>query len=266
MTIAKGKVVYSIGTPPCCGTGQSLTSDELDEAITGSVVATVFDDVGKTEVVELLLLVLAETEFKKELIEEILSRPDAIEDWRVGEGLAEVYLTDHYKCTFPWPDSRDERKSGSSLPGADLVGFQLDGSGDRFAFGEIKTSTERRYPPGTMHGRTGLKHQLEDLRDKVWTRNKLVEYLGFRAISAPWKNRYIAAFKRYAKSKTDVALFGVMIRDVEPHSDDLRVRVEKLTLDIQPEMNITLLALYLPKDSIPQLRPKVLATHAGRMS
>jgi hypothetical protein len=73
------------------------------------------------------------------------------EEWRVGEALAEAYLVAHRTCKFPWPDGRDARKAGSSLPGADLVGFQQHGGTDRFAFGEVKTSGEIRYPPGAMY-------------------------------------------------------------------------------------------------------------------
>ena len=265
MPIATGETVYTLGTPPCCGTGLRWTNDDLDAAIAGPVTAIIFDDVGKAEVATLLSS-LAETEFEQTRIAKILALPEAIEDWRVGEGLAEAYLTNHHACMFPWPDSRDERKSGSSLPGADLVGFQTDSAGDRFAFGEVKTSSEEKYPPGAMHGRTGLKQQLEDLRDQEPIRNKLVEYLAYRAMSAPWRSRYAAAASRYVKNSADVGVFGVMVRDVEPHEDDLRARVGRLAPKRPADMDIALLALYLPKGSIAQLGTKARAAKAGTTS
>ncbi len=114
------------------------------------------------------------TEFAQEHLAEALADPDDIENWRVGEAIAEAYLTEHRNCQFPWPDGRDERKNGSSLPGADLVGIQHDAKGDRFAFGEVKTSGQAKHPPGVMYGRTGLKQQLEDLFDKVEIRTRPV--------------------------------------------------------------------------------------------
>lgn len=66
-----------------------------------------------------------------------------------------------------------------------MVGFQSNGTDDFFAFGEVKTSTENKYPPGATHGRTGLKQQLEDLKDDVKIKDDLVLHLRYRAITAP---------------------------------------------------------------------------------
>ena len=88
-----------------------------------------------------------------------------VEIQKLLAAIAEVYLTDHRSCQFPWPLGRDERKSSSSLPRADLVGFRTDESGNALAFGEVKTSSEANYPPRVMYGETGLRKQLENLRD-----------------------------------------------------------------------------------------------------
>ena len=149
---------------PCAGIGLVWGDEELDAALSGPVATVLFDDEGKANI-ESILTDLVETDFEQDSLKRILSDPDAIEDWRVGEAIAETYLQDHRDCCFPWPDGRDERKSGSSLPGADLVGFGKDEEGDCLAFGEVKTSSEAGYPPSAMYGRTGLKKQLEDLRD-----------------------------------------------------------------------------------------------------
>ena len=164
---------------------------------------------------------------------------------------------------FPWPDSRDERKAGSSLPGADLAGLHQEGTEHRFAFGEVKTSNEGTYPPGTMHGRTGLKQQLEDLRDQVAIRNKLVKYLGHRAESAAWLDLYRIAAKRYLADQNDVRIFGLLVRDVPPHEDDLRVRVAKLGRDCPESMAINLVAMYLPQGSIATLGQRVAVLRNG---
>ena len=181
----------------------------------------------------------------------------------MGEAIAETYLTDHRSCSFPWPDGRDERKSGSSLPGADLVGFGIDDDGDCLAFGEVKTSSEQSYPPGAMYGRTGLKQQLEDLRDEEAIRDDLVRYLGHRAGSAPWRARFERAASRYLQNTSDIQLYGCLVRDVEPHQDDLRVRVGRLAGACPEGTRIELLALYLPQESLDGIGEEMVSRRAG---
>ena len=215
----------------------------------GSVDSVLFDDAGRVDI-EAILTDLVETEFELEGLKGVLDGPDDIEDWRVGEAIAETYLTHHRSCFFPWPDGRDERKGGSSLPGADLVGLSIDESGDCLAFGEVKTSGEDRYPPSSMYGRTGLRQQMEDLRDNESIRDSLLRYLSYRVRTAPWRPRFEAASKRYLRDKSDVQLYGVLIRDVRPDSQDLRARTQSLCTDRPLATRIELLALYLPEDCI----------------
>lgn len=260
--IPVGTENYSLGSPPSIGTGLVWSDEELDGAINGPVSALIFDDQGKTDIRELLAGV-AETSFEQEQLAQALADPDDVEDWRVGEAIAEAYLTEHRECLFPWPDGRDERKSGSSLPGADLAGVQQDEHGDRFVFGEVKTSGEAKYPPGAVYGRTGLKQQLDDLRDNVGIRNDLFKYLGHRAKNATWQDRFKSASKRYLNNTSDIQLFGVLVRDVEPSVDDVRVRVEKLGDNCPAGTQIELLALYLPAGAIGNLTAQTLAVQAG---
>lgn len=263
MSLAVGKVEYTIENThtQVLGYGISYTVNELDSALAGAVAAIVFDEQGKTNILTSLLDELSDTEFDRTGIERILNDTEEPENWRVGEGIAEAYLIHHRGCIFPWPDSRDERKSGSSLPGADLVGFQQDDETYCFAFGETKTSSEANYPPSVMHGRTGLKQQLEDLRDKSYIRDDLMKYLAYRAVlNVSWKKEFIEASKRYIADSTDVKLFGVLVRDVLPHKDDLETRVTKLCNGCPSRMSIELLALYLPTDSISTFSKKIISS------
>ena len=238
------------------------SDEELNTAISGPVAAVLFDDEG-TANIKAILSSLADTEFAQEELTRILSFREDIESWRVGEAIAETYLTKHRSCYFPWPDSRDERKSGSSLPGADLVGFGADDNGCCLAFGEVKTSGEAKYPPGTMYGRTGLKRQLEDLRDSKAIRDDLLKYLAYRAVLAPWKPSFESASSRYLRNSSDVLLYGVLVRDVTPDADDLRVRVHDLAKGCPDGTRIDLLALYLTEGSIDGLGDAILATRSG---
>ena len=262
MTISAGKIIYELGEPPCSGIGLRWSDEELDVALEGRVAAVLFDDEGNAKIAE-ILAGSVETDFALEGLRRVLKHPDQVEGWRVGEAIAETYLTDHRSCSFPWPDGRDERKRGSSLPGADLVGFGVDDNGDCLAFGEVKTSSESKHPPGTMHGRTGLKQQLEDLRNDETIRDDLVKYLGHRAGSAPWQNRFEQAARRYIQNSSDVQLFGFLVRDVEPHSNDLRVRVHDLGVTCPEETQIELFALYLPEESLGEIGKEMVSRRKG---
>lgn len=262
MTVAQGINCYALGIGPCSGIGLTWTDAELTAAINGPVASIIFDDSGKADI-DALLATLADTQFQKDGVARILADPDDVEDWRVGEAIAESYVSDHRSALFPWPDGRDERKRGSSLPGADLVGFKDDAHGDCFAFGEVKTSSENNHPPGAMHGRTGLKQQLEDLRDNQTIRDDLVKYLAHRAPKSDWCDRYRSATARYLSNSSAVYIFGVLIRDADPHEDDLRVRVNKLSTNCPSGTVIELFAIYVPRDSISQLGAKVIAARKG---
>lgn len=262
MTVAVGETVYTEDSASCSGLGLKWSAEELGAAINGPVAAIVFDDEGKADTAE-ILAGLAETEFQQERLSEIFSDYNNLEDWRVGEAIAETYLTDHCHCYFPWPDGRDERKRGSSLPGADLVGFYTDNQGNCLAFGEVKTSSEAKYPPGIMYGHKGLKQQLEDLRDNAFTRNDLVKYLSHRTRGSNWKEQFKQAVKRYIANTSDVQLFGFLVRDVEPNKDDIKVRVEKLGKNCPEKTRIQLLALYLPQGRIKDLSKSLVTQRGG---
>jgi hypothetical protein len=262
VVMAKGKTEYTLSKTPVCAIGLSFTKEELDKTLKNTVASVVFDDSGIGDISALLESVV-DTDFERKELKRILESGIELESWRVGEGLAECYLSHHRDCRFPWPDSRDERKSGSSLPGADLVGFRGSDKAIHFTFGEVKTSEENKYPPTAMYGRTGLKKQLEDLRDKVSVRDDLVKYLGYRAPRASWKANYVSASKRYLHDNKDVSLFGCLIRDVEPNENDLSARVIKLSQDCPTQMSIELVALYLPGNSIKDLGKRLNACKKG---
>jgi hypothetical protein len=248
---------YTLGSAPVTGEGLAVSDHSLDESLAGPVSAAVFDDEGHSAI-EALLEGVADTEFAQDTLSALLGDAREPEAWRVGEALAETYLSIHQNCNFPWPDGRDERKRSSSLPGADLVGFQREGEQERFAFGEVKTSGEQSYPPGAVYGRHGLKQQLEDLKDCRTIRDDLVKYLGHRAVSATWRGRYQAAASVYLRDPSEVRIFGILVRDVAPHEDDLRARVSSLEKDCPPATAIGLFALYLPIGRIANLGRQVM--------
>lgn len=90
-----------------------------------------------------------------------------------------------------------------------------------------------------------------------------MKYLGHRASNAAWVDRYKAASKRYLEDSSDVQLYGMLVRDVDPHEDDLRARVEVLHESCPGSTRIELFSLYLESGSIDQLAAKALATRSG---
>ena len=256
MSLPSGKEAYTHGQPPCSGTGIVWTREELDEAIKGPVASVLFDDEGKADIRE----ALGETEFETAGIEDVLRGLDKVDDWRVGESIADAYLTHHRSCMFPWPSDRDKRKGGSSLPGADLVGLGIDDNGDCLAFGEVKTSSEKKHPPKVVYDEAGgLNRQMTNLRDMVSIREDLFKYLGVRAKHAEWKPRFQAAGKRFLKNNSDVQIYGVLVRDVKPNVRDIQKGVDELADDCPEETRIEFLAVYIPCGEVANLGDKVVS-------
>ena len=265
MTIASGTEVYNADEPPVRARGLAFDADELAAALDGPVAAIIRDDSGVDEVEDLLLGVGA-TEFDPEAVKAVFCADHEPEDWRVGEALAEAFLAEHRGCMFPWPVSRDEKDPNASMPGTDLVGFRETGEESRptrFAFGEVKTSEQQEYPPSLMYGRHGLKSQLEDLRDREPVRQALVIYLAHRAVGRDWGGDYRAAFGRYIQDAADVAVFGLMIRDVEPNERDLQARARNLANGLPDAMVVELYAFYLPSGSISGLGQQIRLSEEG---
>jgi len=247
--------------PPVTARGVSYTEAELNAALAGSVSRILRDHAGTADLQAILAGVVT-TDFSDQSVKRVLSQRPTVENWRVGEGLAEAYLTDHKNCQFPWPSGRDLKNPGASPAGTDLAGFQETDSVSnsyRFAFGEVKTSAQESWPPNVMDGRHGLQKQLEALRDATDVKDALVKYLGHHAGGARWLARYQSAAARYLADSSDVSLFGVLIRDVKPKREDLKKRTELLAANCPSQTSIELRALYLPRSAI-----KTLAKRAAK--
>lgn len=263
MSTAKGQEVYTISAAtPVVACGVILSEDELGEALNGPVTSILRDDLGNAQV-EVLLTSLVTTEFEQERLQAALDATTDPEDWRVGEALAEAYLTEHRDCEFPWHGGRDLKNPKASAAGTDLVGFQRDSdTGARFAFGEVKTSCEEKFPPQVVTSRHGLSEQVELLRDSCETKNHLLKYLAYKAKASVWEDTFKRAAKRYLAEPTDVALFGVLVRDVVPSELDVRARAHALAKNCPPATAIELRALYLPSKCISSLASRAKAAMA----
>lgn len=247
MRVPVGTEVYNVDSKPVLARGIQLSAQELVDAMKNRVSLIVWDEDDEAKD---MLARCAKTEFALKRVTDILDTRKAPEDWRVGEALAEAYLTDHCQCSFPWPGGRDLKNSSASPAGTDLVGFQQHGVEYRFAFGEVKTSYQAEWPPSVVTGRHGLAEQISTLRDAEDTRDELVKYLAHHATRADWRPMYMSATQGYLLDSTDVALFGVLIRDVQPRNLDLRAKARALANACPPKTTVELRAIYLPSGAI----------------
>lgn len=262
MTIPCGTEIYNLAHSHVKSRGVYYSPLELENSLEEMVSKVLFDDEG-TDQLEINLSSIAETDFETENVKRIIASKRKPENWRVGEALAESYLIDHRDCFFPWPSSRDQKNVNSSLPGADIVGFQKmdDHQDSRFAFGEVKTSSQELYPPhAVINGPKGLKQQLKDFLVDCNKKDNLVKYLGFHSTGAAWNQQYKSAVKHYIKNADDLSLFGILIRDVIPRNDDLHSLSKELAAISSTPTSIELLALYLPVGRIGSLSSKVMST------
>ncbi len=257
--VPAGTECYNVDVTPLIARGIQYASGDLSQALGGRVAAILNDDDAKTRLEEILLS-LATTSFQVDALRSLLSSSSGdLPSWRVGEALAEAYLTHHRGCEFPWPIGRDLRNPAASPAGTDLVGFHLNKKEVRFAFGEVKTSEQEKWPPSISTGRHGLTEQLSQLRDSVHVKYHLVRYLALRAASADWRLTFEVAAARFLSNSSDVSLFGALIRDVEPKPADLRGRAETLVNGCPASTSIELWAIYLPTGSIATL-PEAAST------
>lgn len=164
--------------------------------------------------------------------------------WEIGEALAETLLEDTEDVVFPWPPAWDKRTESASLPGPDLVGLHQVES-PRLVFGEVKTSSEKSYPPGVIHGDDGLRAQLLELIRSERRRATLIAWLTVRARNQVWKSTLNEAAKAYFASPSDARIFGVLLRDTEPDVKDLASVKQTLDKEVTT-YGVALLAFYLP--------------------
>jgi hypothetical protein len=191
---------------------------------------------------------LANTDFARESLDDILAAEILEErDWAVGEAMAEAYLGREHQIISPWNMGRDKRTPKASLPGADLVGFEIAGNDVRLALGEVKTSSDADTPPNVMYGRSGMTHQIDKLANELSLIAQLLKWLLFRCTSTPHKASFDAAVSLFLDSGNKaVALFGVLVRDTQPAQMDLQARGQALAGRLQDPTSCQLIAVYLP--------------------
>jgi hypothetical protein len=168
------------------------------------------------------------------------------EPWEIGEALAECILEEE-GAIWPWNKERDKRTPQASLPGADLVGFAQQGGKTLLAIGEVKTSEDIATPPGVMHGRSGMIYQLESLAHDQSKHLCILRGLRVRCRNTDYLLLWKQVMQNYLESGgKEVVLFGVLLRDTEPHQLDIKNRADDLAAKIANPCRALLTVWYLP--------------------
>ncbi|WP_449257776.1 hypothetical protein [Chlorobium limicola] len=221
--------------------------DDFAQLLMTEVADRVHDAEGSSEF-EAHLRSLATTGFEQKSLQALLeATPREERDWAIGEALAEVHLTHEHGINWPWNSERDKRTPLASLPGADLVGLMSDEDGSILVIGEVKCSSEAKNPPQVMYGRSGMTNQLDKLAEDLGLVNTLLRWLFPRCKSTALEPDFNYAMKRLLQSgNRAIALFGILIRDTTPNTQDLCSRGRHLANRLHAPTSCHLKALHLP--------------------
>ena len=241
-------VVYEANDRQVSWQGISMVdADMFNSFMSNDVYSRLHDEEGSSDF-RSNLRSLSTTGFAIDSLDKILAAEVPEErDWAVGEAMAEAYLTREHNVTWPWNMERDKRTPRASLPGADLVGFEICGHNVRLALGEVKTSGDANTPPNVMYGRSNMTHQIDNLANDLGLICQLLKWLWARCKTTqhqPYFDQALAVF--LSSGNKDVALFGVLIRATAPNELDLKSRGQSLAGTLSAPSSCQLIALYIP--------------------
>ena len=224
-----------------------IDGDIYNSFLKNKVASRLYDEENAQEL-ETCLRGLATTGFAQDSLNAILTAEVPEErSWAIGEAMAEAYLEIEYGITWPWNMERDKRTPKASLPGADLVGFEINNDLIRLALGEVKTSSDINTPPNVMKGRSGMIHQIDNLASNLGLINQILKWLLPRCKGTENEPLFNAAISLLLESGNKaVSLFGVLVRDTQPYELDLKTRGQFLANTLQAPATCQLVAIYLP--------------------
>lgn len=249
MNAVLADVIYEDRAQQVTWRGVSIADGDVFESFIGDSVASRLHDKEGKGLFESHLRSLAKTDFAQGNLKQILSATIPEErKWAIGEAFAEAYLESWHNITWPWNMERDKRSPNASLPGADLIGFEvLQGEHVRLVLGEVKTSSEANAPPRVMQGRGGMIHQIDNIANNPGLICEILKWLFFRCRNTENKHLFDGAITLYFESGNKaVTLFGILIRDTSPDQKDLENRGAALAKVLQHPTICQLIAICLP--------------------
>jgi len=248
------KVIYHYtDTPKSNYSGYLLENAETTHLLQNEVKERLLDGSQRNKLINTLINLKIETGFEKsqQLLVDIQSLVNAkvtAREFEIGEALAEVILEKNFCCRFYWNKLRDTRNPKGNMTGADLVGFIQYDNETLFLFGEVKTSSENKYPPQVLTQKdSGMIDQLKDLYKDHQKRRILIEYLQSRVnLDEDIKRDFNSAVRSYYSPDNNYQLFGVLVRDTDAKEEDLKTVYNTLKKTVLEPTGLRLLAVYMP--------------------
>lgn len=184
---------------------------------------------------------------------DILESHVSVASWRIGESLAECFLVDYHNISIPYNKMRDMSNPNASRAGVDVVGITSD---KLFVFGEVKTTHDRRSPPGVIYGKLGLIAQMVGISSSSQVRDDVIRWLGLKLLS-PATERDLAAWRAALQKYVDTGrnafkMYGVLVRDIVPDIRDVKTVHDDVLQNLHRQAFLEVVALYVPT-SIPDL-------------
>jgi len=235
--------------------GICFNEDGAEALLRNQVKNKLLDQPQRDELLNYLTTLEQDTGFQKSEtllidIQSLQNQEVDVQNFRIGEAVAEVILEENFSCRFYWNELRDARNPRGNKTGADLVGFIEIDNEILFLFGEVKTSSEQKSPPQVMTNAGGIEYQLKDLYNDHQKRLILISYIKSKiglVDSEGFKQDFDNAIKNYYKqNSTNYMLYGVLVRDTNPDENDIKLSYEKLKAEILEPTGLKLLAIYLP--------------------
>ncbi len=239
-------------------TGVSFIENEFKGILKKEVKDKLLDTPQRTEFISKLKALKSETGFEVSPtllidIQALQNQNVDVQDFRIGEALAEVCLEKEFNCRFYWNVLRDARNPKGNKTGADLVGFIEIANEVLFLFGEVKTSSEQKSPPQVMTNPTGIENQLKDLYTDQNKRRILIGYIQSKIgpnNNSNFQNDFNKAIGNYYQSNgSKYLLYGVLVRDTNVNPKDIKPSYDNLKKQILGSIGLRLLAIYV---SIPK--------------
>ena len=98
-----------------------------------------------------------------------------------------------------------------------------------------------------MSGGSGMTSQLGGVAGHLEIHHAVMRWLQARCQSAPWRDLFESAVKRYLASHgSDLVLVGVLIRDTQPNEKDLQAAGQTLSAQLSEPTRVELLAWHVP--------------------
>ena len=237
--------------------GISFVDNEFNQILKNEVKNKLLDTTQKIEMLSVLNTLKSETGFEASEtllldIQALQNQNVDVQDFRIGEALAEVCLEKHFNCRFYWNELRDTRNPKGNKTGADLVGFIEIQNEVLFLFGEVKTSSEQKSPPQVMTNPKGIENQLIDLYNDQNKRRILITYIQGKIglNNSNFKKDFDNAIRSYYQpNESKYLLYGVLVRDTGVNKNDIKQSYDKLKNQILDSIGLRLLAIYV---SIPK--------------